>query len=172
MKREIEFDGSPLILREYDFEKDPPKLVVKLYTKMNSPEGLVALKKGDLWFKDAFYLRVRLVAEYQHELIASLQLQGCLGPNPNDLFTLTSVTTALQYRGKGISAILFEFAKEWINQYNARILVVETWESNIPARKFYEKMGFKQYGCLPKGLFKRQGDGFEDEILYFLNLSD
>ena len=111
MKKEIEFNGLPLILREYDFENDPPKLVKNLYDKMNSSEGITTLKRGDLWFKDEFHLRVRLVAEYKQELIASLQLQGCLGPKPNDHFTLTSVVTAQQYRGKAISSILLEFAK-------------------------------------------------------------
>jgi GNAT superfamily N-acetyltransferase len=170
MKKEIEFNGLPLILREYDFETDPPKLVENLYDKMNSPEGIIELKQGDLWFKDEFQIRVRLVAEYQHELIASLQLQGCLGPKPNDHFTLTSVVTAPQYRGTGISTILFKFAKEWIRPYDARILLVETWETNIAARKYYEKIGFEQYGCLPQGSINRQGDGFVDGIFYFLNL--
>ena len=144
MKKEIEFKGLPLILREYDFENDPPKLVKYVYDKMNSPEGIIALKKGDQWFKDGFHVRVRLVAEYKQEIIASLQLQGCLGPKPNDHFKLSSVVTAPQCRGTGISTILFEFAKEWIKPYNARIIVVETWENNIIARKYYEKMGFKQ----------------------------
>ncbi|MCF2141072.1 MAG: GNAT family N-acetyltransferase [Candidatus Lokiarchaeota archaeon] len=170
MKREIQFNGSPLIFREYDFENDPPKLVKYLYDKMNSPDGIAALKKGDLWLKDKSQVRVRLVAEYEQELIASLVLEGCLGPKPNDRFTLFSVVTAPQYRGKGISKLLFEFAKEWIRRYNARILLVETWENNLSARKFYEKMGFKQYGCLPKGSINRQGEGYVDEILYYMNL--
>ena len=170
MKKEIDFSGWPLILREYDFDKDPPKLVKYVYDKMNSPEGIIALKKGDHWFKDEFQIRVRLVAEYKEELIASLQLNGCLGPKPNDQFRLTSVATAPQYRGTGISSILFEFAKEWVKPYNARMLLVETWETNIGARKYYEKLGFKQYGCLPHGSINRQGEGFMDEIFYFLNL--
>ncbi len=111
------------------------------------------------------------MAEYKHELVASLNLQGCLGPKPNDQFTLTSVVTADQYRGTGISTILFEFAKEWIKPYDARILLVETWETNVAARKFYEKMGFQQYGCLPHGSINRQEEGkFVDSIFYFLNL--
>ena len=129
MKKEIDFSGWPLILREYDFDKDPPKLVKYVYDKMNSPEGIIALKKDDRWFKDEFQIRVRLVAEYKEELIASLQLNGCLGPKPNDQFRLTSVATAPQYRGTGISSILFEFAKEWVKPYNARMLLVETWET-------------------------------------------
>ncbi|MHA1520722.1 MAG: GNAT family N-acetyltransferase [Promethearchaeota archaeon] len=172
MKKEIEFNGSPLILREYDFENDPPKLVKYLYEKMNSPEGISELKKGDRWFKDEFHVRVRLVVVYKQDLIASLQLQGCLGHKPNDHFTLTSVVTAPQYRGKGISTILLDFAKEWVKPYDARILLVETWKNNTAARKFYEKMGFKQYGSLPKGLVNREGEGYVDEILYFMNLTD
>ncbi len=85
---------------------------------------------------DEFQVRVRLVAVYKQELIATLQLKGCLGSKPNDHFTLTSVVTAPQYRGKGTSTILLEFAKEWVKQYDARILLVETWENNIAARKF------------------------------------
>ncbi len=171
MQKQLDFEDHPLLLREYDFTHDPPKLVQHLYDKMNSPEGIAALKDGDQWMRSKHRVRVRLVAEYNHELIASLQLEGCLGPNPNDHFTLYSVVTAPQFRGKGISAILFNFAKEWVSQYDARILLVDTWANNLPARKFYEKLGFTQYGCLPQGLINRQGEGYVDAIYYYLNLA-
>lgn len=65
-----------------------------------------------------------------------------------------------------------EFAKLWVKQYRARFMLVETWANNVAARKFYEKMGFKQYGCLPDGLSDRhENQKYVDEIFYFLLLN-
>ncbi|WP_457557604.1 hypothetical protein [Candidatus Harpocratesius sp.] len=52
MKREIQFNETLLIFREYDFENDPSKIVKYLYDKMNSPEGIDILKKGNLLLKN------------------------------------------------------------------------------------------------------------------------
>lgn len=170
MQKIIEWNQQPLTLREYDFDLDPPKIVQYCFDQMNSPEGIAQLRESDKWLRNGPQKKIRLVAEYKNEIVASMGLEGCLGPKPNDHFTLNSVVTAEHSRGTGVSKLLFEFAKDWVTRYGARILLVDTWENNIPARRFYEKLGFKQYGCLPKGLINRQGEGYVDNILYYLNL--
>lgn len=171
MKDNIEFQDNGVLLREYDFKNDPPKLVKHLFDQMNSEMGISKLREGDSWFHDNFITRVRLVAEINGELYATTTLEGCLGPVKNDKYTLFSVVTAEKYRGTGLSQLLFDFTCRWARNHSGRLLLAETWESNKDARKFYRKMGFRQYGILPKGIKKRSGDGFEDEIHYFLNLS-
>ena len=79
--------------------------------------------------------------------------------------------TAEKYRGTGLSQLMFNFTRNWAKIHSGRLMLLETWESNRKARKFYEKIGFRQYGILPKGAKKRNGDGFEDEIYYFLDLT-
>ena len=86
-------------------------------------------------------------------------------------YTLFSVVTAEKYRGTGLSQLLVDFTCRWAKNHSGRLLLVETSESNQRARKFYEKMGFRQYGILPKGIKKRSADGFENEVYYFLDLT-
>jgi GNAT superfamily N-acetyltransferase len=171
MQQIIDFQNTQVTLREYNFDLDPPKLVKYLFDKMNSEDGIAQLREGDKSFQNSRMTRVRLVAEIVGELCATSTLEGCLGPTPNDKFTLYSVVTAPHYRGTGLSRLMFNFACQWAKSRGGRILLVDTWENNLAARAFYEKMGFHQYGALPNGLANREGDGYVDEIFYFMNLS-
>jgi len=170
MRETIDFQNTKVVFREYDFDLDPPKIVKFLYDEMNSKEGIIKLREGDAWFHDPLITRVRLVAEIDGELYASLNLQGCLGRNPNERFNLTSVVTAPTFRGTGLSGLMFNYACEWAKLHGGRMLLVETWDTNHVAKAFYEKIGFKQYGILPNGLVNREGKGFVDEIFYYFNL--
>ena len=170
MQQIIEFQNRQVIFREYDFDLDPPKIVKYLYDQMNSDEGILKLREGDEWFHDSLITRVRLVAEIDGELYATCNLEGCLGRTPNDKFRLTSVVTSSNFRGTGLSRLMFNFACTWAKKHGGRMLLVETWDNNYVAKAFYEKIGFKQYGTLPNGLVNRKGEGFIDEILYYFNL--
>lgn len=171
MKDNVSFQGNDVLFREYNFENDPPKLVKYLFNQMNSKAGISELRVGDSWFHDNHVTRVRLVAEINGELYATATLEGSLGPLINDKYTLFSVVTAEKYRGTGLSQLLINFACQWAKNHSGRLMLVETWESNERARKFYEKIGFHQFGILPNGIKKRSGDGFEGLIYYFLDLS-
>ncbi|MHA1584087.1 MAG: GNAT family N-acetyltransferase [Promethearchaeota archaeon] len=172
MKKEINLNGKTILLREYEIETDPVKLTKYLYDKSKTEDQIQDLKTSMKEWYSSHHTRVILVAEFNQEIIASLMLDGCLGPTPNEKFNLYSVVTAEHFRGTGISQLLFSFAKEWVKKFNARILLVETWSNNYRARKYYEKLGFIQYGCLPKGLENRQGEGYVDEIFYFMNIQN
>ena len=169
MQQIINFQNTQVIFREYNFDLDPPKLVIHLFDKMNSEEGILKLREGDAWFQDPQITRVRLVAEIDGVLNATCTLEGCLGPTINDKFNLYAVVTAPAYRGSGLSHLMFNFACQWAKSHGGRMLLVETWDNNA-AKAFYEKIGFKQYGILPNGLSNREGEGFVDEIYYFFNL--
>ena len=171
MQQIIDFQNTHVTLREYNFDLDPPKLVKYLFDKMNTEDGIAELRKGDESFQNSRVTRVRLVAEIDGELSATCTLEGCLGPVTNDKFTLYSVVTAPAYRGTGLSRLMFNYACQWVKTHGGRMLLVDTWENNLAARAFYEKMGFQQYGVLPNGLVNRDGVGFVDEIFYFLNLT-
>ncbi len=170
MQQIIDFQNTQVIFREYNFDLDPPKIVIYLYDQMNSDEGIIRLREGDTWFHDPLITRVRLVAEINGELYATCNLEGCLGRTPNDKFNLSSVATSPNYRGTGLSRLMFNFACQWAKSHGGRMLLVDTWDNNFPAKAFYEKMGFIQYGILPDGLANRKGEGFVDGIYYYFNL--
>lgn len=165
MQKKVEIEQGQLILREFDFENDPAKIVKYVFTGMNSPEGIQALKDQAEIFKDPY--NVRLVAELDGKLIATCALEPSMGPNPTDRFNLFSVVTAEKYRGTKVSGLMFEFACEWVKQFGARLLLVSTNRTNIAARKFFEKVGFVKWGVLPNAM--RENDGFVDEIYYYFS---
>ncbi len=169
--KKVRFQGLDVILREYDFDNDPKKLVIHLFNQMDSyEENLQSVLEGDKWFDDPHQFRKRLVAEIEGELIATVTIEKGLSSFTDHRYRLYAVVTAPQYRGTGLSQIFFDYIKEWIKGHRGSMILVETWENNISARKFYEKMGFIQYACLPGGFKNRNGDGYVDEILYFFQL--
>ena len=170
MQQIIDFQNTKVIFREYNFDLDPPKIVIYLYDQMNSDEGILKLREGDTWFHDPLITRVRLVAEIDGKLYAVCNLEGCLGITPNDQFRLTSVATSPNFRGPGLSRLMFNFACKWAKSHGGRMLLVDTWDNNYVAKAFYEKIGFIQYGILPNGLVNREGEGYVDGIYYYFNL--
>ncbi|TFG21444.1 MAG: GNAT family N-acetyltransferase [Promethearchaeota archaeon] len=128
---------------------------------MNSlEENIQSVKEGDKWFHERYYYRKRFVAEINNELERGLSILT------EHRYTLHAMVTAKRYQGTGLSQLLFNFIKEWIKEHKGKLILVETWEDNIAARKFYEKLGFQQYASLPNGLKNRNGEGYVNEILY------
>ena len=168
--KKVPFQSTEVTLREYDYKSDPEKLVVYLFDKMDSEEGIKALKQGDEWLQDPNRVRKRLVAEIEGELYATTTVEQGMNHHTQHRFRLYAVVTAPQYQGTGLSQILFEYVKEWIKIHGGTLILVETWETNLRARRFYEKMGFNQYAILPNGLKKRTGDGYTNEIMYILEI--
>ncbi len=77
------------------------------------------------------------------------------------------ITIAKEFRGDGIGKILMELViEESIKKMkNLKIIDLEVFGKNPIAQNLYKKMGFVEYGRLPKGL-KRRGK-FDDAILMY-----
>jgi ribosomal protein S18 acetylase RimI-like enzyme len=58
------------------------------------------------------------------------------------------------YRGIGIGTIIMEMLIEESKKAGLKVLVLDVFDTNRIARKFYEKIGFKEVGRIPKGIFK------------------
>lgn len=169
MKR-VPFQSTQVILREYDLEFDPEKLVKFLFDKMNSEQGIKELKEGDKWLHDPERNRKRFVAEIDEELYATITVEQEDGALTGHRFRLYAVVTTKHYQGTGLSQLLFQYVKEWIREQQGKLVLVETWEDNIGARKFYKKIGFAQYAILPNGLKNRSGKGYVNEIMFYQEL--
>ncbi len=68
------------------------------------------------------------------------------------------------HRGKGVGEMLL---KEMIQRCKGRfeIIELEVFVVNMPARRLYEKFGFKTYG-LRHNSVKRNGRYFDEELMY------
>lgn len=164
----LPFQASYVILRPYDFVNDPPKLVHHLFTTLNNKKGIARLQREDEFFKEAPEDQIRFVAEIEGEIYSTITLIRKRWEK--DKFGVYSVVTAEKFRGTGLSQLLFCYACRWAKQHEGRFLLLSTWEDNSQARRYYEKVGFKQYGLLPNGLLNRKGKGFINQIFYYYNL--
>lgn len=77
------------------------------------------------------------------------------------------ITIAKSFRNEGIGSLLMERIIEEAKQYlkELKILTLMCFSDNEIAIKLYKKMGFVEYGKLPKGLI-RKGQ-FTDHIYMF-----
>lgn len=76
-----------------------------------------------------------------------------------------------EYRGHGLGTALLSIVIDQVKLHlkSVNILILQVYAPNKPAIHLYQKLGFQQYGLLPKGL-KRKGK-YHDRICMYLNLS-
>ncbi len=75
---------------------------------------------------------------------------------------LFSIIVKEDMRGKGIGkALIDELAKVAKEKFHIEILHLEVYEGN-PAKKLYERLGFKEFGFQPK--FIKEGDHYIGKI--------
>lgn len=158
------FQDGKIILRKYRSENDPEKLVIHLFDKMNNPEGIAQLRASDHRFLERGDLEVRFVAEFKGELIATLLLNSEYWNKQG--YHMYAVVTAEQYRGTGISQLLFKFVCQWAIRQGKRTLTTDTHGNNLRARAFYEKIGFMQFGVIPNNL-ESGPENWVDHIFYY-----
>lgn len=155
--------------REYDFIEDPEKITKHLFTLFQGAEMIEKLREADLFFLDDPDNRKRFVVEVDAELHATCvvlkeNIGGSIGK-----YSLHSVVASEEYQGKGLAIYMIENIFSWVRDNGGRMVILSTEATNTRARKFYEKLGFLQYGVLPKG-YKKNNDEYIDEILYYIEL--
>jgi GNAT superfamily N-acetyltransferase len=57
--------------------------------------------------------------------------------------TLEKLFVDEEHRGKGIAEQLVQAATSWLNKLEVYILDVNVFDDNVPAQRFWDKMGFK-----------------------------
>lgn len=80
------------------------------------------------------------------------------------------LTIAKEWRGKGIGRFLMEKVIEEAqkNIKGLKIISLGVFSNNVVAKKMYKKVGFKEYGILPKGI-QHRGE-FVDHIYMYREL--
>lgn len=63
-----------------------------------------------------------------------------------DEFYISNIAVDSGYRNNGIAYLLLTELKIRLQQNNASFMTLEVREGNLPARKLYEKFGFKNLG--------------------------
>lgn len=113
---------------------------MKIYSPYKNKEKIITIKRNN-------------------EIVAYLSYKQ-IGKPKHELYEITRVEVDKKYRHTGLATKMFN---HMIASIKFRKLFVTTHESNIKARKFYDKMGMIFETSLPNHYY--QG---EDEVIYSL----
>ena len=104
---------------------------------------LVRIEKGEL---------IDVVAEVEGKVIANSEVE-----KRSDLEShvgYLGIAVKSGFRGIGIGTQIMKTLIEESKKAGLKILVLEHFNTNKTARRLYEKMGFKEAGKIPKGIYK------------------
>lgn len=104
---------------------------------------LISIDKGDV---------IHVVVEVDGEVVAGAEVEkqkylmshvGMLG-----------IGIKSPFRGIGIGTFIMETLIEESKKAGLKVLVLDVFDTNNIAKELYEKMGFKEVGKVPKGIYK------------------
>lgn len=110
-----------------------------------------------------------LVAEDEGRLVAVYDLETLHWNNTGWLWNLL---VDAGYRRQGIGRALFQRGVSWARKRNLRALLVETQTNNVPACRFYERMGCHLVGINDHYYTNRDLEAGEVAIFWAYDLSD
>lgn len=104
---------------------------------------LASMEKGEL---------VDIVAEVDGKMVANAEVGRRSGPmsHVGDL----GIGIRAGYRGIGVGTMLMETLVDESRKMGLKVLVLSVFDTNKTAKGLYKKIGFKENGRIPKGVFK------------------
>lgn len=77
----------------------------------------------------------------------------------SEVYVIHTLTVPPSKAGRGYGSAMIDFGKEYARQHGAKVLRLDTWLHNEPAKALYRKNGFRISGhaeCLHQGLIKSE----------------
>jgi GNAT superfamily N-acetyltransferase len=139
-----------------------------------SPLGFVDVSETDAARPDeevaAMLARGEGLGVFESErLVGKLTIDALPYPSLAHTFWVHAVYVHPDARGSGASTALMQAAIESAAAKGARRVVLWVNEANTTARRFYERLGFKEAGRIPQGI--RAGEHYVDDVLMCLVLA-
>jgi RimJ/RimL family protein N-acetyltransferase len=111
--------------------------------------------------------KIYVAAEVDGKLIANSQVSR-LGAGRQSHVGILGIAIRDGYRNAGVGTQMMKMLAVEGKKMGLKVLILDMFATNRRAQHVYEKMGFKEVGRIPKGIFK---DGkYIDEIRMALNL--
>ena len=110
-----------------------------------------------------------LVAEAWGRLVGLLDLEITRWNNTGFLWNLR---VDVAHRGRGLGRELFERGVAWARERNLRSIVVETQTNNVPACRFYRRLGCRLVGIREEYYTNRDLETGEVALFWAYTLSD
>jgi RimJ/RimL family protein N-acetyltransferase len=108
---------------------------------------------------------VQLLAIHDGKVVANTSIE--LNIRVNHHVGTFAIAISKEYRGEGLGStiidLLFQYAKE--NLSSLKIVELKVFANNERAQHVYRKLGFKEYGRLPQGVFY-QGEYIDEIFMY------
>lgn len=141
------------------------------YGMSEAPLGFVDVAETDAARPDAdvaaMLERGEAFGAFEGErLVGKLTVDALPYPSLAHTFWVHAVYVHPDARGSGASTALMQIAVEHARAKGARRVVLWVNEANTPARRFYERFGFREAGRIPQGI--RAGEHFVDDVLMWL----
>ncbi|MFA6492685.1 MAG: GNAT family N-acetyltransferase [Patescibacteria group bacterium] len=74
------------------------------------------------------------------------------------------------FRRDGLGRFLLEYVLEKSKEMGIKIAILRVFSDNEIAKKLYQKLGFKEYGNLPNGLYRK--DKYSDNIEMYKEITN
>jgi len=137
---ELEVDSSIGLV----FHKNPPDINSEITWFSNM---IISVNRGDA---------IAVVAEYSGKIVGLCDVYSKRPNSEVSHIGSLGITVIKDYRNMGIGTLLMKKAIK-LSKGKFDILVLDVFETNDMAIHLYEKLGFKKYAYLPKGI-KRKGE--------------
>ena len=105
---------------------------------------LARIEKGQL---------IDVVAEVDRKMVANSEVEKRSGFMSHMGYVGIAIKSG--YRGIGIGTKLLEILAREAKKQGLKILVLDVFDVNQPAKALYKKTGFKEAGKIPKGICKK-----------------
>lgn len=112
---------------------------------------------------------VLFVAQFNNEVVGSVQLQLCTKQNGTHRAEIAKLMTHPQHRRKGIGRSLMLAAEERANQEGRTLIVLDTREGD-PSNELYGSLGYIQAGRIPH--YAQSATGELDATIYYYKLNN
>jgi ribosomal protein S18 acetylase RimI-like enzyme len=90
----------------------------------------------------------------------------------NNTGILWNLLVDVDYRGRGIGSTLFRRGVAWCRRRNVRTMVIETQSNNVPACRFYVRMGCRLAGIHDRYYTNHDVENGEVAVFWSYDLSD
>jgi len=108
-------------------------------------------------------------AVYNGKIVGSVDINR--GKNIREWHTGTmGIMVDSDFRGEGLGLFLMELILQKAKEAGIRTAELACFSDNAPALALYKKVGLKEYGRLPDGLYRKQK--FSDKIYMYKQLLD
>jgi RimJ/RimL family protein N-acetyltransferase len=110
--------------------------------------------------------QVHLLALFDGKLIGSITVtKQAMRQTHVGVF---GITIASEWRGKGLGESLTTIALSQAGKLGMTTIILDAFAKNKPAISLYKKLGFVEYGLLPKGFIYK--GSLEDKVLMYKTL--